>query len=342
MYKISPLHPLLLVAFLLVVIPTHAEEQPQSGEPAMEVVARVNGAPIYRKELDESLALRFNKRKKLGMRAGNLQPDVEYAIERQILDELIDSAVLNQAVMATKGLPDVEEKVKQKILSLTTTFGSEEKYDEFLKTKNSSLEKKKEYYRKSYLVQAYFDKLGLTKPDIPEEEIRKLYEEQKKGFRIPEKVKYSQVYLEVPKDATPEQKEKIAGYAREARQLLLGGEGFDEVVKQLSEKHRDVKISGGERGYISKGTLPVKVEEVAFSAVPWKISDVIESKFGFHVIMISDKKPAGYTPYEKVRDFLARYLQNESVRAKVAEHIKQLRGKARIEVLLKKRPETGS
>ena len=329
-----------LIVLCLLPVPVPAGERPQGDEPGGEVVARVNGAPIYKRDLDETLALRFNKRRKMGMQPDNIQPEVGYAIQMQVLDELIDSAVLYQAVKATEGLPDVEEKVRQKILSLAATFGSEEKYEEFLSTKNSSLEKKKEYFRKRYQVQAYFDKLGLTKPEIPEKEIKDLYENQKRGFKIPEKVKLSQVYLEVPADASAEQKKKIAGYAQEAQRLLRDGKAFAEVARQLSDKYDDAKISGGERGYIGKGTLPEKVDEVAFSIMPWKISDVLESEFGFHVVMISEKKPAGFTPYEKVRDFLLKYLETERVQGSVAEHTRKLRSEADIEILLKKEPET--
>ncbi len=338
MRKIFPLYlfPLLLS---FAAIPAQAEQSRQDGASEGAVVARVNGVPIYERELNESLALRFNKRKRMGM-TGNMAPEVEYAIKMQILDELIDGAVIYQAVEATEGLPDVEEDVKQRILGLAATFGSEEKYDQFLNTKNSSLEKKKEYFRKSFLTQAYFDKLGLTNPEIPEEEIRELYESQKKGFVIPEQVKFSQVYLEVPKDASREQKEKIAGYAEEARKMLLDGVGFAEVVERLSAKHEDIKISGGDRGFVKKGTLPEKVDDVAFSIQPWKISDVIESEFGFHVISVAEKKPSGFTPYEKVRDFLLRYLQSNRVQDNVAKHTRELRDKAKIEILLKKPTET--
>ncbi len=314
------------------------EETQNNKADAGKIVAKVNGAPIYEKELNESLALRFNKRKKFGF-SSNTSPEVDYAIKMQVLDELIDSAVLSQAALSEKDLPDVEEQVNQKILSLANTFGSEENYAEFLKTKNTSLEKKKEYFRTSFLIQAYFDKKGLTNPEIPEEEIKALYEDQKKSFRIPERVKYSQVFIKAGKDASPEQKKKARALAEKAKKMLEDGKSFPEVTKELTEQAGDLEITGGDRDYVNKGVLPVKVEEVAFSIMPWKISDVIESKFGYHVLMIRDKKPAEYSPYEKVRDFLLRYLQTEAVRKNVAKHTRELREKAKIEIFLKK-PET--
>ncbi len=301
------------------------------------VVAKVNGVPIYEKELNESLSLRFNKRKKFGFNS-DADPEVAYAIKMQILNDLIDSAVLTQAAMAEKDLPDVEDKVDEKIKSLAQTFGGKENYAEFLKTKNSSLEKKKDYFRKSFLVQAYFDKKGLTNPEIPEEEIKALYEQQKKSFRTPERMKFSQVFVKAGKDASPEDKKKAKALAEKARKMLQDGKSFPDVVEELKGK-TELEISGGDRGYVRKGVLPTSVEDIAFSMMPWKISNVVESEFGYHVFMVTDKKPAEYAPYEKVRDFLLRYLQTEAVRKNVARHTKELREKAKIEIFLKKPEE---
>ncbi len=331
-------YPVLFATILLLISSIAYSAPQQEKNDRGEIVAKVNGAPIYEKDLNESLALRFNKRKKYGMQTNHLQPNVAYALKMQVLDELINSAVLYQASMAAD-LPDVEDQVNQQILSLASTFGSEEDYNKFLKTKNSSLEKKRAYFRKSYLVQAYFDKMGLTTPKIPEEDIKALYEQQKKSFRIPEQVKLSQIFIKTDKDVSPEQKKKILKSAQQAKQLLLDGKTFDEVTKKLSE-NPELVVSGGERGYIKKGVLPKEVDSVAFSIMPWKISDVIESKFGYHILMIADKKPATFTPYEKTRDFLLKYLETEAVRKNVATHTQELREKANIEIFLKEEKNT--
>ena len=301
-----------------------------------KIVATVNGEPIYEKELNESIALRFNKQKKYGMQAGGLPAEVDYAIKMQLLNELIDASVLYQAAMAEKDLPSVEDEVEQRILALANTFGSKENYNELLATKNTSLEKKRAYFRKSYLVQAYFDKKGLTKPDVPEEEIKALYEQQKNSFKIPEQVKLSQVFIKIDKNAPPEEGKKAEKAAQEAKKLLMDGKKFDEVARELTEKTK-LTISGGERGYIRRGVLPVAVDDIAFSIMPWKISDPIKSEFGYHILMIADKKPAAFTPYEKTRDFLLQYLETEAVRNNVLKHTRELRQKAKIEIFLKKK-----
>ncbi len=303
------------------------------------IVAKVNGEPIYEKELNETINLRFNKRKKFGVSTVDQQkPEIAHALKLQILNELIDSKVLAQASKKAKlskeQLAEIEDNVNQKLLSLAHTFGSEESYEKFLATKNSSLQEKRDFFRNTFLIQAYFDKLGLTEPKIPEDKIKALYETQKNGFKIPEKVKLSQVFIKVDKNISAKKKQEIEKVAKEARQLLLDGKSFSDVAETLAEKSK-LEITGGERGYLKRGILPKEVENVAFTIMPNIISNIIESDFGYHILTVTDKKPSSFTPYEKVRDFLLTYLENEAVRHNVTKHTQMLRDKANIEIFLK-------
>ena len=304
------------------------------------IVAKVNGEPIYEKELIESMNLRFNKRKKFGSATVDQQkPEIAYALKMQTLNELIDSKVLYQAsqseTLSKEKLAEIKENVDQKLLSLAHTFGSEESYDEFLATKNSSLKEKRDFFRSTFLVQAYFDKIGLTKPNIPEDDIKALYETQKDGFKIPEQAKLSQVFIKIDKKTSNEEKKKIKEVATKARQLLIDGKSFSDVAQTLADK-TELEITGGDRGFIKRGILPKEVDDVAFTIMPNIISNVIESKFGYHILMITDKKPSTFSPYKKVRDFLLKYLENETVRHNVNKHTKMLREKAKVEIFLKR------
>ncbi len=328
MYKIS------LATIILLFMTTTA----YSNSPI--IVAKVNDEPIYEKALTESINLKFNHRKKFGATAvDNQKPEIAYALKMQTLNELIDSKALYQASQAEKLSPkklaEIEENVDQKLLSLAHTFGSEKSYEEFLATKNSSLKEKRDFFRSTFLVQAYFNKQGLTKPDIPEADIKALYETQKNGFKIPEQVKLSQVFIKVDKGISPEEKKEIEKKAKEARQLLFDGKEFSSVAETMAEKEK-LEVTGGERGFIKRGTLPKEVDDVAFTIMPNIISNVIESTFGYHILMVTDKKPSTFSPYKKVRDFLLTYLENEVVRKNVADHTKMLREKADVEILLKR------
>ena len=80
--------------------------------------------------------------------------------------------------------------------------------------------------------------------------------------------------------------------------------------------------------------MPEEFDEVAFTQKKDSISDVVETKFGYHIIKVTDKKPGGIAPYEEVRDFIKKYLQEGETKKKLAEHTAKLRKKAKIEVFL--------
>lgn len=87
---------------------------------------------------------------------------------------------------------------------------------------------------------------------------------------------------------------------------------------------------------MERGFLPAEVDQVIFVAEPGKLSEVVLSPHGYHVLEVMEKKPAGVMPYdERVKDFIGKYLQGErKKRVLLAAHIKELRDQARIEVYL--------
>ncbi len=80
--------------------------------------------------------------------------------------------------------------------------------------------------------------------------------------------------------------------------------------------------------------MPPEFDEAAFALEKNMISDLVQTKFGFHIIKVVDKKPAGITPYDEVRDFISKFLQEGITQKKFPLHIKELKKKAEIEILL--------
>ena len=51
--------------------------------------------------------------------------------------------------------------------------------------------------------------------------------------------------------------------------------------------------------------------KTAFTAKPNTVSDVVQTQFGYHIIMVQDRREAGVTPYEKAKDSIKDYLRTE-------------------------------
>jgi parvulin-like peptidyl-prolyl isomerase len=80
--------------------------------------------------------------------------------------------------------------------------------------------------------------------------------------------------------------------------------------------------------------MPAAFDQVAFSLNKGDFSEVVETEFGFHVMQMLDKKPAGPSPYEEVREFIRGYLQSIARPRLMNQHVQELRQQAAIETYL--------
>ncbi len=75
----------------------------------------------------------------------------------------------------------------------------------------------------------------------------------------------------------------------EIKRRLDNGEDFAKLAKQYSDDPSSE--NGGDLGFIKKGTLGELVfEEKAFALNPGQTSDIFESRLGFHIVSVIDKK----------------------------------------------------
>ena len=77
----------------------------------------------------------------------------------------------------------------------------------------------------------------------------------------------------------------------EARQLLLAGDDFVEVSRQLSRAPN--AADGGELGFFDQGSLPPEIDEVIFSLEPGAFSEPVQGPSGYHVFQVLEVVPEG-------------------------------------------------
>ena len=139
--------------------------------------------------------------------------------------------------------------------------------------------KELEGYRKQ-LAQPY-----LTEESILEQIKKEAYE------RLKEDVRVRHILISVGADAPPEDTLKVYEKAIEIRKRLLEGEDFAKVAKQESDDP-SAKTNGGDLGYFTAFYMVYPFENEAYETEVGSISDIVRSRFGYHILKVMDKRPA--------------------------------------------------
>jgi peptidyl-prolyl cis-trans isomerase C len=322
---------ILFLSLLVTAVPAGQTQAEDKGVAAAgKVAARVNGLPIYEERVNAEIKKAGGTFRTFGVRKED--PDLIRPLQLHALDTIIDEEVLAQESRKLK-VDDIEQKVDQELKAIETKHGVEGGIERYMKQRSLTMDDLRKAARVSVCSEEYLKKQGILEPQIPEDRIRKMYQENPGSYRREETVKISHVLISVDEHAEAATKKKARQEADSIRSDILQGKDFAEIAKTHSDCNS--AAGGGDLGFIKKGYMPKEFDKVAFALEKGAVSEVLQTKFGYHIIKVVDKKPAGVAPYEEVRDFIRKYLQSQDSRRKLAEHIAELRKNSKIEILLK-------
>jgi peptidyl-prolyl cis-trans isomerase C len=174
-------------------------------------------------------------------------------------------------------------------------------------------EARMKYYRLRALRDAYFEKQ--VRDSVPESEAKALYEERVKSMPAQEEVRARHILV------------KTEDEAKKVQQELAGGADFAETAKKYSQDRGGQ--GGGDLGYFSRGQMVKAFDDAAFSLEPGKLSNPVQSEFGWHIIKVEDKRNRQPPAFEEVKDQItASLIQN-----KLQTTVLDLRKNGKIEIL---------
>ena len=180
------------------------------------------------------------------------------------------------------------------------------------------------------------DREIVQKITVTDKEIRTYYDSNLDRFKQSEQVKASHILIPVDPKADDAEKAKARKQIETIQKKVKKGEDFEALAKEHSGCPSNTK--GGDLGYFGQGQMVKPFEEAAFALEPGQVSDIVETRFGYHLIKVTDKKPAMTVPFEEVKEGISGHLKQQQVRAKVLAYVEDLRGKAKVETFLVEKP----
>ena len=159
-------------------------------------------------------------------------------------------------------------------------------------------------------------KKGLTVSDA---DLKTYYEQNVAKYSQPEQRRASHILIQVPKNASPADKEKAKARITEIlAQARKNPDSFAELAKKNSQDEGSAK-NGGDLDWQTRGAFVKPVEDAIFSLKKGEISDVVESEYGYHIIKLTDVKEGHQKTYEEVRPELEAQLKQQQAQRKFAE-----------------------
>ncbi len=273
------------------------------------IVARVNDYEIEDREFLQEL-------KRLLKENENNRPDRE--LSDVALDKLIDGAlVLQRAKLENILVP--EDEVQKEMIEFQMRFKSPEEFESLLSCSGCTQKEIMERLRDKLMIRKYLESCVDNDFSVDEEYLQNFYSKNIGLFKNDRMVRVSHILISLDKGL-----EK----AREIRDKIETKKDFFDMAEKCSECPSN--CHAGDLGYIVEGKMVKEFDDVAFKLQVDEISQPIETKHGYHIIIVTDKREAGTLTFEEVKEPLIKRLQQIDFELKLEKHLKELREKADI------------
>jgi peptidyl-prolyl cis-trans isomerase SurA len=216
--------------------------------------------------------------------------DPDCAIPEQIA---VQKLFLNQAIIDSVEVTeaDISQGVEQYLENMISVIGSREKLEEYHKKNISQIRADlRDSYRERQMVQGMQQKLVKDLTVTPAE-VRRYFKDMSQDSIpfVPTEVEV-QIITQQPR-IEQEEINRIKEELRDYTTRINKGDATFQTLARLYSEDPGTARRGGELDYTGRGTLDPAFANVAFGLTdPKKVSKIVESEFGFHIIQLIDKR----------------------------------------------------
>ncbi len=209
-------------------------------------------------------------------------------LERQLVQKLLMAQAQIDSIFVTED--QVENAVERQIEFFIGNAGSKERLEAYF---GKPIEEIKDDMRAPFrerLITEQMQQKIVEKIRITPSEVRSYFKKLPKDSlpEMPDRYELQQIVLR-PRISDAE-KERIRERLREFREQILNGEKTFNTLAVLYSEDPQSAVRGGELGYIPRNQLDPAFAEAAFNLKPGRISKIVESEFGFHIIQLIDRQ----------------------------------------------------
>lgn len=296
------------------------------------VVAKGKNFEIKRSKLEDAFVV---YKANLNPKAPAISDDQRTVVKSNLLDRLIFTELLLQkGTEADK--KKAQEDTDKYVADVKKQIGSDTVFEAQVKSTGMSMDQFKKRAFEQNLCEIVLDRELKPSVKVADADIKKFYDDNPAEFEKPEQVHAAHILIStLDKDSQqplpPAKKAEKEKLAKEVKARADKGEDFGKLAKEFSEDPGS-KDKGGEYTF-PKGQMVPEFEAAAFSMKPGQISDLVETRFGYHIIKTIEKVPGGKVDFAKVEPRIKEYLTSQEFQKKLPTYFDKLKKDADVQIV---------
>jgi len=158
-----------------------------------------------------------------------------------------------------------------------------------------------------------------TPPTVSDDQVRAYYDQNKELYSTTQ-IHASHILLKDEQTA----RETLA-------ELKAHPEHFADVAREKSTDAVSAK-RGGDLGTFGPGRMVPDFERAAFALKPGEMSDVVKTQYGYHIILVTERKEGAPKPFDDVKEQIRATLRSKGLQEQMQGHLDQLKKDAAVHV----------
>ena len=252
-----------------------------------------------------------------------------------VLNKLIDNLILS--IEAQKKQIDVgEEEILDRIDKIKKINNmNDEMFKTALREQGMSIDDlKKQIYN-----QLQAEKLQQMEifPKIKrpsEEKLKEYYEKNKDKMIYQERRRVSHILFIPQENSSLTEQVKFKKLMEKVLEEAKKGKDFAQLAREYSQDEAS-KEKGGDIGWVEKGFYAPEFEKVVFSLKKDSISDVFPTRWGFHIVKVTDIKPSAPKSFQDAREDIASFLLQQAVEEEMKKWVDSKKNSYGIRIIWK-------
>lgn len=145
--------------------------------------------------------------------------------------------------------------------------------------------------------------------EVSEQDAEQYYRDHLEKYGEPEKRWARHILIKTSDSDNNEQIKAKQEQIQKILEMAIQGKDFGELAKEYSQDGS--ASAGGDLGFFSRGKMVKPVEDTIFSLQEGGLSNVVKTRFGFHILKLEKIRPAHVTPLEQAREEITSIIKKD-------------------------------